>query len=135
MGFPMVDLKVSVLGGKAHETESSETAFQAAAGAAFQEAAAKAGLVLLEPVMRIEVTTPRESVGPVTSDLVRRGAVLTGDDLRGDLRVIHGSVPLSRMFGYSTAVRSLTQGRAGYSMEPAGFVPAPPEVAKALMIG
>jgi len=133
MGFPMVDLRVTVLGGRAHETESSETAFQAAAGAAFQAAAEKAGLVLLEPVMRIEVTTPSESVGPVTSDLVRRGAVLEGDELRGDLRVIHGSVPLSRMFGYSTAVRSLTQGRAGYSMEPAGFVPAPPEVAKGLM--
>ncbi len=134
MGFPMVDLRATVLGGRAHETESSETAFQAAAGAAFQAASEKAGLVLLEPVMRIEVTTPSESLGPVTSDLVRRGAVLDGADLRGDLRVIRGSVPLSRMFGYSTAVRSLTQGRAGYSMEPAGFAPAPPEVAKSLLL-
>ncbi len=134
MGFPMVDVRATLLGGRAHETESSETAFSAAGEKAFQAAADKAGLVLLEPVMRIEVTTPSESVGPVTSDLVRRGAVLDGTDLRGDLRVIRGSVPLSRMFGYSTAVRSLTQGRASYSMEPAGFLPAPPEVAKSLLL-
>jgi elongation factor G len=135
MGFPMVDVRITVLGGRAHETESTETAFQAAAGQAFSAAAEQAGLVLLEPVMRIEVTTPNEHVGPVTADLVRRGAVLEGDDLRGALRVIRGAVPLSRMFGYSTAVRSLTQGRAGYSMEPSGFAPAPPEVARELLIG
>ncbi|MFM8980838.1 MAG: elongation factor G [Planctomycetia bacterium] len=134
LGFPMVDLRVTVTGGRAHETESSEMAFQAAAGEAFRQAAEQAGLVLLEPVMRFEVSTPNEFVGPVTADLVRRGALLEGDDLRGDLRLIRGSVPLARMFGYSTAVRSLTQGRAGYSMEPAGYAPAPPEVAAQLLM-
>jgi elongation factor G len=134
MGFPMVDVRAVLLGGRAHETESSEVAFQAAGNEAFREAGEKAGLVLLEPVMRIEVTTPNESVGPVQSDLMKRGAVIEGDDLRGGLRVIRGSVPLSKMFGYSTAVRSLTQGRAGYSMEPAGFAPAPPGVARALLL-
>lgn len=71
--------------------------------------------------MAFEVTTPTEFVGPVSSDLVRRRALLEGDDVRGELRAIRGKVALSQMFGYSTAVRSLTQGRAGYSMEPAGF--------------
>jgi elongation factor G len=135
MGFPMVDVSVTLLGGRAHESESTETAFQAAAGQAFQQAAEQAGLVLLEPVMRIEVTAPAENLGPVTADLVRRGAVLEGDDLRGDMRVIRGTVPLSKMFGYSTTVRSLTQGRAGYSMEPAGFAPAPPEVGRQMLMG
>ncbi len=134
LGFPMVDLRVTLAGGRAHETESSEMAFQAAAGEAFRQAAEQAGLVLLEPVMRFEVSTPNDFVGPVTADLVRRGALLEGDDLRGDLRLIRGSVPLARMFGYSTAVRSLTQGRAGYSMEPAGYAPAPPEVAAQLLM-
>jgi elongation factor G len=135
LGFPMVDVHVAVLGGRTHETESSETAFQAAASEAVREAAERAGAVLLEPIMRIEVTIPGEAVGAVHGDLVRRGAVLDGDDLRGDLRVIRGSVPLSKMFGYSTAVRSLTQGRAGYSMEPAGFAPAPPDVAREMLFG
>jgi elongation factor G len=135
LGFPMVDVRATLLGGRAHETESTEVAFQAAASEAVREAAEKGGLVLLEPIMRIEVTIPGEAVGPVHSDLVRRGALLDGDDVRGDLRVIRGAVPLSKMFGYSTTVRSLTQGRAGYSMEPAGFAPAPPDVAREMLFG
>jgi elongation factor G len=134
MGFPMVDVRITLVGARVHEGESTEIAFQAAAGDAFHEAAERGGLVLLEPIMRIEVTTPAEAVGTVQSDLVRRGAVLEGDELRGDLRVIRGTVPLSKMFGYSTTVRSLSQGRAGYSMVPAGFAPAPPEVAKSLLM-
>jgi elongation factor G len=135
LGFPLVDVRVTLLGGRTHETDSTDVAFQAAASGALKDAAEKAGLVLLEPVMRIEVTTPSESVGAVQSDLVRRGAMLEGDELRGDLRLIRGTVPLARMFGYSTTVRSLSQGRAGYSMEPAGFAPAPPDVAKSMLMG
>jgi elongation factor G len=135
MGFPMVDVRMTLLGARVHEGESTEMAFQAAAGEAFHAAAGKGGLVLLEPIMRIEVSTPAEAVGTVQSDLIRRGAVLEGDELRGDLRVIRGTVPLSKMFGYSTTVRSLSQGRASYSMEPAGFAPAPPDVAKSLFLG
>ena len=84
------------------------------------EACADAGVLILEPIMHFEVTTPTDFVGPVTSDLVRRRAVLEGDDVRGEMRIIRGRVALSEMFGYSTAVRSLSQGRASYSMEPAG---------------
>jgi len=121
LGFPVIDVEIVLIGGRAHEADSTETAFEIAAGEAFRAACEAAGVVILEPLMSIEVTTPAEFVGPVSSDLVRRGALIEGDDLRGDLRVIHGRVPLNQMFGYSTAVRSLSQGRAGCSMEPAGF--------------
>lgn len=122
LGFPVVDVTLRLVGARAHETDSTDTAFQAAAGQAAAEAAEAAGVVILEPIMRIEVTTPPEFVGPISSDLVRRGTVLEGDDVRGELRVLKGRVPLSQMFGYSTTVRSLSQGRASYAMEPAGFV-------------
>jgi elongation factor G len=121
LGFPVIDAAATLVGGRTHETDSTETAFQAAGGEAFTRACEDAGLVLLEPVMRFEVSTPAEFVGPITSDLVRRGALIEGDELEGDLRVIRGRVALNQMFGYSTSVRSLSQGRASYSMEPAGF--------------
>ena len=82
-----------------------------------------------------DVTTPAEFVGPIQSDLARRGAVVEGEDLRGELRVIRGTVALNEMFGYSTTVRSLSQGRASYSMETAGFREVPPDVAKRLSFG
>jgi len=121
LGFPLVDVAIVLEGGAAHETDSTETAFQAAAGEALGEACEAAGLKILEPLMRLEVTTPAEFVGPISADLVRRGALIEGDTIQGEARVIRGTVPLSQMFGYSTTVRSLSQGRAGYSMEPAGF--------------
>lgn len=121
LGFPVIDIVATLTGGRAHETESTELAFQAAAGEAFRGACLDGGVAILEPIMRFEVTTPIEFVGPVTSDLVRRGAQIQGDDIQGDLRAIRGTIALNEMFGYSTAVRSLSQGRAGYSMEPAGF--------------
>lgn len=127
LGFPVVDVVLRLLGGRAHETDSTETAFQAAAGQAISEAAEAAGILILEPIMRIEVTTPPDFVGPISSDLVRRGTLLEGDDVRGEMRVIRGRVPLAQMFGYSTTVRSLSQGRASYSMEPAGFAPVSDE--------
>ena len=121
LGYPVLDVKATLVAAKAHETESTEVAFQAAGGEGFQAACHDAGVMILEPIMAFEVTTPTEFVGPVSSDLVRRRALLEGDDVRGELRAIRGKVALSQMFGYSTAVRSLTQGRAGYSMEPAGY--------------
>ncbi len=132
LGFPVIDVHVSLVGGWAHETDSTDVAFQAAAGEAFREACEAAGVTILEPVMRFEVTTPSDFVGPISSDLVRRHALLEGDELRGELRAIRGTVALSQMFGYSTTVRSLSQGRAGYSMEPAGYAEVPPDVAKRL---
>ena len=121
MGFPVIDVEAALVGGRMHETDSTVTAFQAAGGAGFNEACEKGGLVILEPVMHFEVTTPAEFVGPISSDLVRRGALIEGDELHGDLRAIRGTVALNQMFGYSSTVRSLSQGRASYSMEPAGF--------------
>jgi len=121
LGFPVIDVEITLQGGRMVEGLSTETAFQAAAGEAFRAACERAGIMILEPVMQFEVTTPVEFVGPVSSDLIRRGAVIEGDDLRGHLRAIRGQVALNQMFGYATAVRSLSQGRAGYSMEPAGF--------------
>ena len=121
LGFPVLGVQAAVTGVEIHETESTEIAFQAAAGEAFREACHDAGVVILEPIMAFEVTTPIEFVGPVSSDLIRRRALLEGDDVRGDLRALKGKVALSEMFGYATAVRSLTQGRAGYSMVPAGY--------------
>jgi elongation factor G len=135
LGFPVIEVGVVVTGGRAHETDSTEVAFHAAASEAFREACEAGGLVILEPVMRLAVSTPSEFVGPIQADLVRRGALLEGEDHRGEQRTIRGRVPLSRMFGYSTAVRSLSQGRAAYSMEPAGFAPVPPDVAKSLSFG
>ncbi len=121
MGFPVIDVQATLLGGQMHETDSTETAFQAAGGEGFAEACEAGGIVILEPVMRFEVTTPADFVGPISSDLIRRNALIEGDELRGELRAIRGTVALNQMFGYSTTVRSLSQGRASYSMQPAGF--------------
>lgn len=132
LGFPVIDVGVVLLGGRTHETDSTEVAFHAAAAEAFREASDAGGLAILEPVMRFEVTTPVEFVGPIQSDLARRGAVVGGEDVKGDLRAIRGIVALNEMFGYSTAVRSLSQGRAGYSMEPAGFREVSAKVARSL---
>jgi elongation factor G len=132
LGFPVIDVRITLEGGQAHESDSSETAFSAAAAEAVRAACEAGGLAILEPIMRFEVTTPSDFVGPIQSDLARRGAMVEGDDLRGALRVIRGRVPLSAMFGYSTTVRSLSQGRASYSMEPAGFAEVAPDVARSL---
>ncbi|MDJ0973472.1 MAG: elongation factor G [Planctomycetota bacterium] len=133
LGFPVIDVEVVLVGGRAHETDSTDVAFQAAAGEAFREACEAGGVMILEPLMHVAVSTPMDFVGPVSSDLIRRGAHLEGDELQGDLRLIRGTVALREMFGYSTTVRSLTQGRAGYSMEPAGWREVPAAEAKRLL--
>jgi len=135
LGFPVIDVRVRLVGGRTYEAESTETAFSAAAGEAFRAACEGGGLAILEPVMRFEVNTPAEFVGPIQSDLARRGAMVEGEDVKGELRVIRGTVALNEMFGYSTTVRSLSQGRASYSMEPAGFREVPAEVARRLSFG
>ena len=90
-------------------------------------------LVLLEPIMRLEVTTPDEFLGNIHSDLMIRRALITGTEQRGDLQVIHAEAPLAAMFGYSTHVRSLSQGRASYSMEPSRYAEAPVEVLREML--
>jgi elongation factor G len=116
-GYPMVDVKVELVFGSYHEVDSSEMAFKIAGSMAFKEAAAKATPVLLEPMMNVEVVTPEAYMGDVLGDLSSRRGKIGGMTQRGEAQVIAASVPLSEMFGYSTRLRSMSQGRAVYSME------------------
>ena len=116
-GYPLIDFKIAVYDGSYHEVDSNESAFKIAGSMAFQDAARKAGIVLLEPLMKVEVVTPEDFMGDVIGDLnARRGQINNMTDRNGN-KVIDGFVPLSSMFGYATALRSLTQGRASSTME------------------
>src|SRR5688572_20179394 len=116
-GYPMVDMRVELIDGSYHDVDSSEMAFKIAGSMAFKEACKRAGPVLLEPIMDVEVVTPQEYMGDVMGDLSSRRGKIGGMTQRGPAQVIGASVPLSEMFGYSTTLRSLTQGRAVYSMQ------------------
>ncbi|MBI2054816.1 MAG: elongation factor G [Candidatus Sungbacteria bacterium] len=117
-GYPLVDVKITLYDGSYHEVDSSEAAFKIAGSMALQEAARRGKLVLLEPIMKVEVITPEQFLGEVTGDLnSKRGRIDKMDDRGMGIKVITAQVPLSEMFGYATAIRSLTQGRASYSME------------------
>jgi elongation factor G len=116
-GYPMVDVRVELIDGSYHDVDSSEMAFKIAGSMAFKEAARRAGPVLLEPIMDVEVVTPSDYMGDVIGDLSSRRGKIGGMMQRGEAQVIGASVPLSEMFGYSTQLRSLTQGRAVYSMQ------------------
>jgi elongation factor G len=116
-GYPMVDVRVTLTDGKYHETDSSELAFKIAGSIALKEAAKRANPVLLEPVMAVEVVTPREFLGDVIGDLSRRRGRIEGQEERGNALAVKSRVPLSEMFGYATDLRSTTQGRAAYTMQ------------------
>jgi elongation factor G len=116
-GYPMVDVRVELIDGSFHDVDSSEIAFKIAGSMAFKEAVRRASPVLLEPIMDVEVVTPADYMGDVIGDLSSRRGKIGGMLQRGDAQVIGASVPLSEMFGYSTQLRSLTQGRAVYSMQ------------------
>jgi elongation factor G len=124
-GYPMVDVKAIVLDGKYHEVDSSELAFKIAGSMAFKEAVEKASPVLLEPVMDVEVVTPQEFMGEVIGDLSSRRGKIQEMENRAGAQVISARVPLATMFGYATKVRSITQGRANYSMQFAVYEPVP----------
>ncbi len=115
-GFPMVDVKVTLVDGQYHDVDSSEMAFKIAGQAGIKEAAAKAGAVLMEPIMQVEVVTPEEYLGDVVGDLNRRRGQVEGMEASGNTQTVRAKVPLSEMFGYSTDLRSATQGRANYTM-------------------
>jgi len=132
-GYPLIDLAVTVLDGKYHEVDSSEVAYEAAASLALQRAVERAGIRLLEPIMRLQVVAPNEYFGDVSADLMARRAEIQKTSLRGTSRVITAMVPLAEMFGYATTVRSLTQGRATYSMEPSHYAVVPDQVAKEVL--
>ena len=116
-GYPTVDVKVSLVDGQYHDVDSSEMAFKIAGQMAFREAARKAGPILLEPIMGVEVVTPDEYMGDVMGDLSSRRGRIEGMEARGNTQVVRAQVPLSEMFGYSTDLRSRTQGRATYTMQ------------------
>ena len=115
-GFPLIDFKVSLRDGASHDVDSSAMAFEIAARAAFREVAARAAIKLLEPIMRVEVVTAEEYMGDVIGDLNSRRGHLTGTERRGNATVLNAMVPLANMFGYVNTLRSITQGRAQYSM-------------------
>jgi elongation factor G len=131
-GYPLVDLKVTLTDGAYHDVDSSDLAYRFAASDALRKAVEEAGPVLLEPIMRIEVVTPEDYLGNVTGDLSSRRALIDRTSTRGKLMVIDARAPLEKMFGYSTAVRSLSQGRASYTMEPLEYAPAPESMLEAL---
>jgi len=116
-GYPMVDVRVELVYGSYHDVDSSEMAFKIAGSMAFKEAARQAHPALLEPMMNVEVVVPEAYMGDVLGDLSSRRGKIGGMTQRGEAQVIASSVPLSEMFGYSTKLRSMTQGRAVYSME------------------
>jgi elongation factor G len=134
VGYPVINVKATVVDAQTHPTDSSDIAFQAAAADAVNQAI-KNNVELLEPVMRLEVTVPDTYLGAVTSDLSMRRAEIQENHPRGNLWTIEALVPLAKMFDYADAVRSLSQGRASYTMEPHGYAPAPPEMLRALLGG
>jgi len=132
-GYPMVDIRATLLDGQYHEVDSSEIAFKIAGSMAFREAAEKAKPILLEPVMEVEVVTPQEFMGEVIGDLnARRGKILSMEN-RAGAQVIESRVPLATMFGYATRLRSITQGRATYTMQFAAYEPVPQQIYEELM--
>jgi elongation factor G len=133
-GFPVVDVKVTLFDGSYHDVDSNENAFKMAASMGFKDGMRKANPVLLEPMMSVEVETPEEKMGDVMGDLSsRRGMIQGMEDMAGGGKAIKAEVPLSEMFGYSTTLRSLTQGRATYTMEFKHYAEAPKNVAEAIM--
>ncbi|MCX7090974.1 MAG: elongation factor G [Legionellales bacterium] len=132
-GYPVVDVKVTLFDGSFHEVDSSEMAFKIAGSQCFKQGALKAKPVLLEPIMKVEVVTPEEYMGDVMGDLSRRRGILQGMDESPAGRVIRAEVPLSEMFGYSTDLRSATQGRATYTMEFEKYSEAPANIASAII--
>lgn len=135
-GFPVVDVQVVLFDGSYHEVDSSEIAFKIAGSMAFQEAARKAHLVLLEPVMQVEVITPEKFMGDITGDLsARRGRIEKMEERILGIKIIKAKVPLAEMFGYATAIRSLTQGRASYSMEFEKYEEVPRNVTEEITTG
>jgi elongation factor G len=132
-GYPMVDLRVTLVDGRYHDVDSSEVAFKVAGSIAFKEAARRAKPVLLEPIFAVEVVTPEEFLGEVIGDLSRRRGRVEGQERRGNALAVTGMVPLSEMFGYATDLRSNTQGRANYTMQFERYEEVPPNISEKIV--
>ena len=131
--YPMINVKVTLLDGSSHAVDSKPPAYEQAGALAFRDACQKAGMVLLEPIMKVTVTTPDEFMGNVTGDLNKRRGVIVEQRSSGNSRIIDAEVPLSEMFGYTTELRSMSQGRAASAMEPLKYAPVPGNVQKAIL--
>jgi elongation factor G len=132
-GYPISNIKITLLGGEEHPEHSSELAFAQAARVAFDQGVTDAGPVFLEPVMNVQVTSPEEFFGTVSNDMTKRRGLIHETHQRGESRILTAHVPLSEMFGYATELRSLTQGRASSTMEPHSYAAVPDEVAKGIL--
>jgi len=131
--YPLINVKCTLIDGSYHAVDSSQVAFEQAGALAFREAAHKAGITLLEPIMKVVVTTPEDFVGNVNGDLNKRRGVIVNSEIRGNTRLIEAEVPLSEMFGYTTELRSMSTGRATSVMEPLKYAPVPANVRKAIL--
>jgi elongation factor G len=132
-GYPVVDVKVTLFDGSYHDVDSNEMAFKIAGSMGFKEGFRRARPVLLEPIMKVEVVTPEDYSGDVIGDLNRRRGQITGMDDSPSGKVISGEVPLSEMFGYATTVRSMSQGRATFTMEFSKYVEVPSHIADSII--
>ena len=132
-GFPVMDFKAVAFDGSYHEVDSSEMAFKIAASMAWKEANRAAGPILLEPIMKVELTTPDEYQGDLLGDVNRRRGTIIGIEGKNGQTIINANVPLAEMFGYATAIRSLSKGRASYSMEPLTFEQLPNSVLNTIL--
>lgn len=133
-GYPMVDIQVTLFDGSYHDVDSSDIAFKIAGSMAFQDAVRQAKLTLLEPVMKLEVTTPDEFMGTVIGDLSSKRAQILGTESRGIMRIINANCPLAELSGYATILRSLTQGRASFYMEPSHYEEVPKNIQEKLVL-
>ena len=133
-GFPFVKVKVTLYDGSFHEVDSSEVAFKIAGSMAFKDAAQKAGPILIEPIMDVEVVVPEEYMGDVVSDLNSRRGRIERMDSRDLLKIIVGQVPLAEMFGYATDVRSITQGRATFTMHFGRYSKVPTNITEEVVL-
>ena len=131
--YPLVDIDVNVTGGEAHPVDSSEMAFRTAAVMALRDAVGNAAPTLLEPIMKLEIIAPDEHLGDVMNDLNGRRGRIREIEARDSVQIVHVDVPLAEMFGYATTLRSLTKGRASYTMEPLAFEAVPDSMQEAIL--
>jgi elongation factor G len=132
-GYPVIDIHVDIVDGTYHDVDSNELAFKMAAIFSLKDALKKAKPILLEPIMKVENITPEEFQGDIMGDLNRRRARISGVETKGSLSTITAEVPLAEMFGYATAIRSLSKGRSSYSMEPSHFEQVPANILSAVL--
>ena len=133
-GYPVVGVKVTLLDGSYHEVDSSELAFEQAGILAIREALPKAGPILLEPVMRVQVIVPEQYFGTIQGSLIAKRGLITNTRLHGTVRIIDAKVPLSEMFGYASQVRSATAGRGTFTMEPLCYEKIPEQISEKILI-